>query len=354
MDDGGIPPTVLRFFAAAYPTLEFEPTWLNDCCDYIRSTTDNLTPNEFNKKVEFQLLNSSLSTSTISSNKLLPLSQQDIRIESSFNRTFAQIQSTKGEPVILFPTKKQAVLVQIDKVDDVASSALDMSDVLQDQTERRSKLVRRQQQQQAGQDGRQQDEDGPQIEDEPKVFKRGTLKLWLSDGHSEMQAFEWKPIPQLGPIDQVQLGAKMLIWNVRVVRGILMLSPDSVVWKGHQVEEMQQNALQDLENTLRMRLGKRPLRREERNVQDEAIVIDDDQDPVERHQRQRQAARPQHRGALSSTTLKQDDTADMDDFDDDGIDLDAIEAIEQAAMNKRQSTATKRKAEELEVIELSD
>ncbi|KAM0791905.1 hypothetical protein ACM66B_004159 [Microbotryomycetes sp. NB124-2] len=359
-----VPASVLRFFAKEYPTLEFNIEWLQGCCEYLNTAYPGLTPVELNHKVEFQLLASNLSTSVLPSNKLLPSSPNDSQIRSSFasksrKQNDKSSSLSSSSKVVLFPQRnKDAVLVQVVKVDDVSNSALDMLDTLKDQRERRKKALRLQQQQQQQQ--ARADQDGPKFEDEPKVFKRGTLKLSLSDGHSEVDAFEMNRIQGFG-LDEIKLGCKLLLHNVKVVRGILMLTPDTVTIKGNLVEELEAVAEQDFENTLRERLRMPPLNRRA---------------PAAANDAQQVVANP---AAPARPPARIDDNFDivMDDDDDDELDLDAIAAIEEAELASRAAVRQTNGAEsgshrtvtsqrrqkpvvspqelaELEVIELSD
>lgn len=70
--------------------------------------------------------------------------------------------------------------------------------------------------------------------------------LWLDRGSPVYRADFSPPFP---PFRQ------LLIHNVRLVRGMLLLEPTSVVIKGNQVEEMEAEAEKDLETKWRDKLG---------------------------------------------------------------------------------------------------
>ncbi|KAK4046735.1 DnaJ sub C member 8 [Microbotryomycetes sp. JL201] len=331
-----------------------------------RASHPGLSEFELIKKVEFQLLASNLSTSVMLSSKLLP-APDDVRIQSSFSRSRKSNDKssfTKAEKVVLFPSKRDAVLVQINKVDDISHSALDMLDTLNDQRERKEKaerLARNPQLQRM-----QQAYDGPQIDDPPRTFKRGSLKFKLSDGHHEIDAFELKQIDGID-LEKLQLGCKLLIHNVKVVRGILMLTPDSVEIKGGLIQELHDEAQEDFEDTLRSRLGMEPLDRQARREQEanrvpsaEVIAVGQETAVI--------GARsgPPPQNAPLAISKRSQDEFDLVMDDDDDLDLDAIAAIEEAALATRKAPprsttrqsrpkpfVSQQELAELEVIDLS-
>lgn len=124
------------------------------------------------KGVESQWLLSDLATSTLPSP--LPLAHQ--------------------EQGLLFPTKRQATLLQITSVTDISNPALDLLDTLKQKRERRNvpevEL-----------------KDGEEAKSDVK-YPAGTVRLVLSDGHVEYQAFEYEKIEGLG-LEQMKLGMKV-------------------------------------------------------------------------------------------------------------------------------------------------
>lgn len=90
------------------------------------------------------------------------------------------------------------------------------------------------------------------------VFPRSTLQLELSDGFTTVKAFEHKRISALSMADTA-LGAKLLLKNVDVVKGLLFLTPENTTVKGGAVEELEKDAELRLIDKLRAQLGKEPV-----------------------------------------------------------------------------------------------
>lgn len=167
-----------------------------------------LTTHELSKKVEYQLLASNLATSTVSTDRLLPQFGDE---------------DDQGERVrVLFEGgKRHAVLVQVMQVEDVSHPALEQLDVLKKKREVRRRLEIKEEaglhhdrlpvQNRNGANLRQQGNDEYEVhegEDEAKTWKRGMMKLRLSDGHREVQAIELLQIPGLG-LEEIKLGCKV-------------------------------------------------------------------------------------------------------------------------------------------------
>ena len=201
------PAALLRFFSATYPTLHFEPSWLRDCYAYLvvsllqradfRTRLSSLyiqqqhfpeaTPHQLIKKVEFQLLASSLSSSTVSA------PSDDHQLPSH---------PFPLKPTVLFPTKKDRLLVQVVAVDEIALPALEMLEVLKNKRE----AVKR---------GEQPKREGVEIDEKEEedlvgrtTYRRGTTKLRVSDGRREVDAVEWKRVNGLG-LEELKLGCKV-------------------------------------------------------------------------------------------------------------------------------------------------
>lgn len=177
--------------------------------------------------------------------------------------------------------KKAAVLFQVQRVSDAAHSAIQGREVLDEKREAR-KL--------AGRDG------GGRImdlgEEEPgeadnkdavlpagraPVFPRGNGSFVLTDGETEVRAFERERIDGLG-LEEIKLGTKvwapsfllpscargfltlrlfaqLLVHDVPFVNGIMMLTRQNTVVKGYQVEELEAVKEWVLENGFRERIG---------------------------------------------------------------------------------------------------
>lgn len=222
--------------------------------------TPDAPPAALIKSVEAQLLQSDLASSTRPPSRIpspLPL-----------------------QPTVLFPGKGKAVLFQITRIDDIAHPALGILDTLKEKREERKVLQR---QEQAGEV---QNEEGAvervlrdgEEADVVGKYPRGMVRVRLSDGHAECDGIEYERVNGLG-LEEVQLGCKvrlastlravrvrrgahrvcfgsqLLIHSVRVVRGILLLTPACVIVKGHAVQEFEEEAEATLEAALRARLA---------------------------------------------------------------------------------------------------
>lgn len=156
------------------------------------------------KAVEVQLLSSDLSTSV-----LVPSSSARRAVLTTLTPASARTRLFAGG-------RKDAVLVQVQRVQDVAHSAGAASEVLREKGEAR-RMAARGAGVGGGGAGRIMDlgeveEDGV---DEPKVgvdkvpvFPRGSARLVLSDGETEVVAFERELIPGLG-LEEIKLGTKV-------------------------------------------------------------------------------------------------------------------------------------------------
>ncbi|KAL8278883.1 hypothetical protein RQP46_008754 [Phenoliferia psychrophenolica] len=218
------PPTaLLNWFRSSYPTVLLDPEWLEACTDYLMTHFPTTTPQQLIKKVEYQLLLSDLSTSILPSPRLLP-------------------SPLPAHPTTLFPTRPDRVLVQITSIDEIAHPALGLLDTLKEKRESRRIAAL----------GRER-KDGEE-EDNPGKYARGLVRVTLSDGYTTCEGFEYQRIEGLG-LEEVKLGCKLLLHSVRVVKGMLLLSPESVTIKGENIEEMEESAELKLELRLRARLG---------------------------------------------------------------------------------------------------
>ncbi|BGP26959.1 DUF1767 domain containing protein [Rhodotorula toruloides] len=248
-----VPPALFAWYRASYPTLRFNPDWLEACVEYLKAKDPAAaTVPGLIKAVEVQLLSSDLSTSVLPA----PSRRADL--------TTLHLASSR---TILFPggVKKAGVLFQVQRVDDIAHSASHLQEVL-----RGKKEARRVRAKGANtSDGRIMNldpEDEDEDETEKKIlpagveppFPRGSGNFVLSDGETEVQAFELRQVFGLG-LEEIKLGTKLLIHDIPFVNGILMLTPNNTVVKGYQVEEIEAVKEWIVENGLRERLGEEPL-----------------------------------------------------------------------------------------------
>ncbi|KAM0748158.1 hypothetical protein T439DRAFT_328146 [Meredithblackwellia eburnea MCA 4105] len=211
-----VPPVpLLNWFKATYPTLKFDPEWLNACIEYLTTHFDQAAPQRLIKLVEEQLLLSDLSTSVLPSPSLLAVTSH----------------SPSG---IYFKARNERVLVQVMAVDDIGHSALELRDTLK-----------------AKRDAKEGDE--------KPVFARGTAKLRLSDGHTDIVAIELQKVEGLG-LEEVSLGTKMLLHNVRIKNNIAFLTPASCTLKlPSSVQEFEEGREDSFERQWRERLQLEPL-----------------------------------------------------------------------------------------------
>ncbi|KPV73849.1 uncharacterized protein RHOBADRAFT_54443 [Rhodotorula graminis WP1] len=246
-----IPPALHAWYRSSYPTLQFNPEWLEACVEYLQesdpaaSTTPGLI-----KAVEVQLLSSDLSTSVC-------LPTPPARRAALTTRTPAS-----AHTILFAGVRKGAVLFQVQRVSDAAHSAIQGREVFEDKREVR-KLAGREG------DGRIMSLDEEEQSDadnkdavlpaaKAPVFPRGNGSFLLTDGETEVKAFERERIDGLG-LEDIKLGTKLLVHDVPFVNGILMLTRDNTVVKGYQVEELEENKEWYLENDFRERVGMDPL-----------------------------------------------------------------------------------------------
>lgn len=215
-----LPPALLAWYRSSYPTLQFNPEWLEACVEYLQVrgslgtvaepelTTTCLQANDpaaatvpgLIKAVEVQLLSSDLSTS------VLPSPSRRAELMTLHPASDRTILFTGG-------AKKAGVLFQVQRVDDIAHSASQLQEVLKEKKEARR--VRAKGANAGG--GRIMDLDEEE-EDEAKKkilpagveppFPRGSGKFVLSDGDTEVQAFELRQVFGLG-LEEIKLGTKV-------------------------------------------------------------------------------------------------------------------------------------------------
>lgn len=241
-----IPEALHRWYRSAYPTLEFQPEWLQACVDYLvvcsralvpvyreglltHSRTQDSDPAakasvpNLIKAVEVQLLSSDLSTSVIPPSSLPGFdSRPDARSKKQL--LFA---SSGGPASQTGPKKKSGILVQVIEVDDVAHSALQLSDILTEKREARKVAAKGGAAAGAVNAGRIMDLDehadgdaaAEDLEAAAKrkampagvepVYPRGSGRFVVNDGgESRWTAFELQRIPGLG-LEEIKLGTKV-------------------------------------------------------------------------------------------------------------------------------------------------
>ena len=179
------PIAVTRWLQSAYPTLRISSDWLDACCDFLATKFADLSPQQLIKKVEQQILLSSLADSC--SSGALPT---------------RDLSETLSERIAAGP--RAAILVQVNAITEVGHSAFSLKEV-HDQRKEERKIEAR-----GGQlhrvvgnvDQEEEEQKGP-----PK-FPRAMLMMELSDGFTVMRAMEYKRIPALS-LEETQLGCKV-------------------------------------------------------------------------------------------------------------------------------------------------
>lgn len=237
------PPGLRNWFIAVYPTLQLNPDWLAACTDYLQEHFPASTGPQMIKLVQSQLLLSDLAHSTLESAALLP---HPLPLETT----------------VLFPTRPTGVLFQIIAMTEIGQPALALLDVVKEKKELQRVQIKNE-----GIEPVERDDGEEDVT--PGTFGRGMLKMRLSDGFHEVDAIEWRRIDGLR-LGETQLGCKVgssfslsvaerdsqiLVQNVKCARGMLLLSPTSVIIKGHGVAEMEEDAAMLLEESLKRRLG---------------------------------------------------------------------------------------------------
>ncbi|CEQ41679.1 SPOSA6832_03418 [Sporobolomyces salmonicolor] len=265
-----VPSALLGWYRTAYPTLVFNPEWLEACVEYLQVSlppgssqpapehADHLyaqqndpsatTTQGLIKAVEVQLLSSDLSTS------VLPAPGRRGQLTTLHTAT--------SPDKLLFPGgAKKAVLFQVQAVDDVAHSASSLLETLKEKREARKVAAKGG----GGGGGRNMNLDDEESEDDDEAQKkvltgekvasypRGSGKLVLSDGETEVKSFELQRINGFG-LEEIKLGAKLLVHDVPFIDGVMLLTSKNVILKGYEVEELEQIAESALENSLRARL----------------------------------------------------------------------------------------------------
>lgn len=225
------------------------------------------------KAVEVQLLSSDLSTS-------VRLPAPPACRAALTTRTPAS-----AHTVLFAGGKKGAVLFQVQRASDAAHSAIQGREVLEEKREARKlagregggRIMNLDEDEQGGGDADNKDAVLPA--GKAPVFPRGNGSFVLTDGETEVKAFERERIDGLG-LEEIKLGTKvrpldrparhplartaltpltttlqLLIHDVPFINGILMLTRHNTIVKGYQVEELEENKEWYLENGFRERIG---------------------------------------------------------------------------------------------------
>ncbi|ORY35741.1 hypothetical protein BCR39DRAFT_511855 [Naematelia encephala] len=204
-----------------YPLPEPDPNWVQECVNAL--IEDDQNPSF--AAVEEQYLYSDLSQSTLASRVLLPSEAHD---------------------KILFPSP---VLVQLISLTEIGSSAFQLQTVLEqrrDVLEGATRILRMDEE---------EEQDHGVEEGKLPAYPRGMLQLEISDGRRVMAAMEYRRINGL-VLGETALGAKLVLQNVRVLRGTLLLTPDNTNVLGYQVDHLESEQPTRFVNGLLNRLAK--------------------------------------------------------------------------------------------------
>ncbi|KAF6754381.1 hypothetical protein DFP72DRAFT_898914 [Ephemerocybe angulata] len=228
MDPVAVPAEVVQWVNRNFPKPRVDHDWLQGCYEWA-ITLDGVRPNsqELFDTIRTQLLKSNLSESLDSTDGL----PQDI---GHFNTKV----TLSGVPT----------LVEIISLSEVGSSAFQLDQVRKGREDR----IR------AGgfdENGEGDEEADLEVEGEgplPK-YPRSMLSFVLSDGTTQFQAMEYKPLPQLSLV-QTPLGFKLQLKAVRFICGVANLEPDNVILLGGD-SELNQHKDYHLRQNLRERMG---------------------------------------------------------------------------------------------------
>ncbi|EIM22922.1 hypothetical protein WALSEDRAFT_62940 [Wallemia mellicola CBS 633.66] len=180
-----------------YKNNSIDDEWLDSCIDYLRSDMGITNNQELLKQTQLQFINSDLADSTTGG---LPSNILELHNKC------------------IFPTPSKGILLQVQSITDVGISSLSLKN---------------------------------------NKEQKHTIKLVLSDGRMSVNAFEYAPIPNLS-ISTTAIGSKVIVKNVQVLHGTLLLTPQSLAFKGGRVEELENNREKIIDNILDKRLGIKP------------------------------------------------------------------------------------------------
>ncbi|KAF5339118.1 hypothetical protein D9611_011252 [Ephemerocybe angulata] len=223
-----IPAEVVQWVNRNFPKPRVDHDWLQGCYEWAIGL-DGVRPNsqELFDTIRTQLLKSSLSQSLDPTDGL----PQDI---GDFNTQVTLC----GVPT----------LVEIISLSEVGSSAFQLDQVRKGREERLRA---------GGFDEYDEGDEEADLEVEgegplPK-YPRSMLSFVLSDGTTQFQAMEYKPLPQLSLV-QTPLGFKLQLKAVRFICGVAYLEPDNVILLGGD-SDLNQRKDYHFRQNLRKRMG---------------------------------------------------------------------------------------------------
>ncbi|XAO26118.1 hypothetical protein I312_104952 [Cryptococcus bacillisporus CA1280] len=211
---------IVAFLKRTYPLPSLDPRWVRECVDALVEA--GRAPSIENVHTEFLYSDLSLCT-----------------------RETPIFPEGELHDMIIFP---KPTLLQIHAISEVGHSAYQIQTVMEQRSEVLSGRTRI----------RGLDDDGENEVEDGKVppYPRGMLRLELGDGRRIVRAMEYKRINDI-VLGQTSLGSKIVVQNVRVLRGILLLTPEnSRVLTDSCVEELEDLQKDQFVRDLQRRLGK--------------------------------------------------------------------------------------------------
>ncbi|WVN86310.1 uncharacterized protein L203_101473 [Cryptococcus depauperatus CBS 7841] len=211
--------SVIAFIKRKYPLPKVNPAWVEKCADaLVEAGTEASIDN-----IHAEYLYSDLSLCTLES-VVFPVGEL--------------------HNIVVFG---QPTLLQIHSISEAGASAFQIqttmelrSEVLSGQTRIRGLY----------------DEDEEMREGKVPPYPRSMLRLEVGDGRRKMRAMEYKRLPDL-VLGQTSLGSKIVVQNVRVLRDILLLTPENTrVIMDSCVDNLESLQKERFLRDLKRRLGK--------------------------------------------------------------------------------------------------
>ncbi|WOO83398.1 RecQ-mediated genome instability protein 1 [Vanrija pseudolonga] len=215
------PAQITTFLQQCYPFPPPDPSWVSECIDALLQDGQDAT----REAVQEQYIHADLGASSLPAGEGIPGPDD---IEAAHGKT-------------LFP---RGLLVQVHSVTEVGASAFQLQTALD---ARRDVLSG------ASRIRRMDDEEDVVEEGKVPPYPRHMLKLEVSDGRTLMYAIEYRSLPRLG-LGDTKLGCKLLIKNVRCLRGTLLLAPDNTTVVGGWVDALDEHQAASFVGGLEQRL----------------------------------------------------------------------------------------------------
>ncbi|CED84089.1 Uncharacterized conserved protein [Phaffia rhodozyma] len=235
---------ILNNLKFLYPKPAIDPEWVTNIIQSIQEKTPGLTLQQQIKQVNLAFLESDLEQSTV-------------------HGTGFPLELITGEDMmhqqVLYQGQKQGCLVMIMAITEIGASAYNLKRTLNDKREVRSgraQIRRLPVEEEGAEDGSGNGREEDEKEGTGPKYTRSMLKFTLSDGVHEVEAIEYRKIPNL-VLGETRLGCKLVLQNVKVLRGLLLLTPENCSVKGYSVPQWCEGIREEiaLERSLNDRLG---------------------------------------------------------------------------------------------------